>query len=158
RPSVSINREMISQAQSYADAVADDPRFKDTTTSWSFWVVSNRMTESGRKQSTQADRPRGLCYKSEDGSIKVWAKTWGDIILANKARLEFLQQRLEYKVSDQSAIELLRKMHAKYLPPVFLEPKEADGQDAVGSAGPLSDGDVAAESTDETPMADGGDA
>ena len=129
RPSVSIDRNIISQAQSYADAVADDPRFKDTKTRWSFWLVSNSMSLSGCKQSSQADRPRGLCYKSENGCILVWAKTWGEIIQANKARLEFLQKRLEYKVSDQSAIELLRKMHAKYLPPVFLKPDESGFQD-----------------------------
>ncbi|HMN40975.1 MAG TPA: ATP-binding protein [Phycisphaerales bacterium] len=123
RPNVSINRDIISQAQSYADAVADDPRFKDTSTRWVFWVVSNKMTDSGRKQATQANRARGLCYESETGHIKVWAKTWGEIIQANKARMEFFQQRLQYKVDDQSALDALRKMHSKYLPPVFVEVK-----------------------------------
>lgn len=142
RPSVSIDRNVISQAQSYADAVADDPRFRDTSTKWSFWLVSNSMSDSGRKQSTQADRPRGLCYKSETGHIVVWAKTWGDIIQANKARLEFLQQRLEYKVSDQSAIDLLRKMHAKYLPPVFSDSEERTGADADAGVESLPEGGV----------------
>lgn len=138
RPNVSINRDIISQAQSYADAVADDPRFKDTATRWVFWVVSNKMTESGRKQAAQANRPRGLCYESESGHIKVWAKTWGEIIQANKARMEFFQQRLQYKVDDQSALDALRKMHSKYLPPVFAEvtpevtPPDA-GATALGS-------------------------
>ena len=121
RPAVSIDRDIISQAQSYADAVADDPRFKDTTTNWIFWVISNRMTESGRNQATQANRPRGLCYESNTGHIKVWAKTWGEVIQANKARMEFFQQQLEYKVNDQSALDMLRRMHSKYLPPVFAD-------------------------------------
>jgi hypothetical protein len=77
------------------------------------------MTDSGRKQAEQANRPRGLCYESGNGHIKVWAKTWGEIIQANKARMEFFQQRLQYKVDNQSALDALRKMHAKYLPPVF---------------------------------------
>jgi hypothetical protein len=121
RPTVPISRDVITQAQSYADAVADDPRFKDTTTKWVFWVVSNKMNDSGRKQATQANRPRGLCYESETGHIKVWAKTWGEIIRANKARMEFFQQRLEYRVNDQSALDMLRRMHSKYLPPVFAD-------------------------------------
>jgi hypothetical protein len=119
RPSVSIDRDVISQAQSYADAVADDPRFKDTPTRWVFWVVSNKMTEAGRKQATQANRPRGLCYESETGHIRVWAKTWGEILQVNKARMEFFQQRLQYRVDDESALRALRAMHSKYLPPVF---------------------------------------
>lgn len=123
RPSVSIDRDVISQGQSYADAVAEDPRFRDTNTKWTFWVVSNEMTPAGRKQATQANRPRGLCYESETGHVKVWAKTWGEIIQTNKARLQAYQEKLQYKVDDQSALETLRKLHSKYLPPVFAEPK-----------------------------------
>ncbi len=123
RPSVAVDRDILMQAQSYADAVADDPRFRDTTTRWVFWVISNEMKESGRKQASQRDRPRGLCYVSDSGHVKVWAKTWGEIIQANKARMEFFQQRLQYKVDDQSALDALRKMHSKYLPPVFAEVK-----------------------------------
>jgi hypothetical protein len=127
RPSVSIDREVISQAQSYADAVADDPRFTDTDTKWVFWVISNKMTDAGRKQTTQANRPRGLCYESATGHIKVWAKTWGEIIQVNKARMEFFQRELEYKVNDESALNMLDKMHSKYLPPVFSDPRAGRG-------------------------------
>lgn len=131
RPSVSIDRDVISQGQSYADAVADDARFRDTNTKWTFWVISNEMTPAGRKQATQGNRPRGLCYESETGHVKVWAKTWGEIIQANKARLQAYQEKLQYKVDDQSALETLRKLHSKYLPPVFAEPKPDGEAEAV---------------------------
>ncbi len=80
------------------------------------------MKDSGRKQGTQRDRPRGLCYESETGRIKVWAKTWGEVIDACKARLNWFQEQLQYSVDDQSALDALRRLHSKYLPPVFSEP------------------------------------
>lgn len=137
RPSVAIDRDVISQGQSYADAVADDARFRDTSTRWTFWLVSNEMTPSGRKQASQANRPRGLCYESGTGHVKVWAKTWGEIIQASKARLQAYQEKLQYKVDDQSALETLRKLHSKYLPPVFAEPKPD------GDAKPIKPEDIA---------------
>ncbi|CAN5747273.1 hypothetical protein BH11PLA1_BH11PLA1_07430 [soil metagenome] len=138
RPSVEIDLSIISQGQSYADAIAADERFRDTNTIWSFWLLGNSLKPSARNQAHQANRPAGLTYESQDGRVKVWVKTWGEILQENRARLEFMQNKLQYKVTDESALGALQKMHAKYLPPLdpppleesqgdFIEPLVADG-------------------------------
>jgi hypothetical protein len=38
--------------------------------------------------------------------------------------MQFFQERLQYKVDDQSALDALRKLHSKYLPPIFAEPEQ----------------------------------
>jgi hypothetical protein len=125
RPSQPISNEIISQIRSYAFAVAEDERFRDVSTRWIFWAVSNTMTAGARKEARQANRPDGLLFES-DGEIRieVWAKSWGEIIDSCRARLQYFQQHLKYGVTDDSALEYLRKTHEKYLPESMTKPAE----------------------------------
>jgi len=51
RPSRKIDSESLGQVKSYAIAVAQDERFKDTKTRWIFWAISNEMTDEARRES-----------------------------------------------------------------------------------------------------------
>jgi len=121
RPKVSIDPKAASQIESYAFAVADDERFKDTKTKWIFWAVSNELEESVRKKANQRNRPRDLLYEDEEERITIWVKTWGQLIQSCKARLEFFQKELKYSAERDSGLAYLRRVHEKYLPACFVE-------------------------------------
>lgn len=121
RPSQKIDAEVASQIRSYAFAVADDERFKDTKTRWVFWAISNDVADSVRREANQRNRPRDLLYEDDEARIFIWVKTWGQLIESCRARLEFFQRELNYSVENESALSYLRKMHNKYLPPIFVD-------------------------------------
>jgi hypothetical protein len=119
RPKAKIDNNALTQLKGYAFAIASDERFKDTTTRWDFWAVSNEMSETVRREATQRDRPEGLIYEQPDGAIKILVKTWGQLIDECKARLRFFQEKLQYQTDEDSALEYLRRTHEKYLPKVL---------------------------------------
>jgi hypothetical protein len=84
-------------------------------------VISNEIEESVRKTSNQRSRPRDLLYKDDEGRIKFWVKTWGQVIRNCKARLEFLQRELKYSAERNLGLSFLRKVHEKYLPTYLLD-------------------------------------
>lgn len=116
RPSKKIDTEVLSQVKSYAIAVAQDERFKDTKTRWIFWAISNEMTEEARREARQRNRPEGLVYDDEELRITVWSKTWVQLLQECKARLNFFKQRLDYEADRASALNYLKKAHEKYIP------------------------------------------
>lgn len=126
RPSQCIDSKIASQIESYAFAVMDDERFRDTGTKWTFFAISNDMSDNVRKKVRQAGRAEGILYEDEGGKIKVWVKTWGQLIESSRARLTFFADRLGYAADDESALAYLRKTHEQYLPTCLAEqPKEA---------------------------------
>jgi hypothetical protein len=116
RPAKKIDSDVASQIESYAFAVAEDERFKDTKTKWVFWVVSNEMTDAVRRKARQKNRPEGILFEDEENRITVWVWTWGQIIESARSRLQFFKEKLEYSADHDSGLEYLRKTHDKYLP------------------------------------------
>lgn len=116
RPSKKIDSEVLSQVESYALAVAQDERFAHTKTRWVFWAVSNEMTKDAERKSNQKNRERGLVYEDAEQQIVVFSKTWGQIIIDAKARLQFFKEKLKYEADHASARQYLEKTHEKYLP------------------------------------------
>lgn len=121
RPSVSIDSAAVTQIKDYATAIVKDERFSDTQTRWEFWVLSNEMSESVRLEVNQSGRPLGLLWHLEDYNLKIWAKTWGQIVEECKARLRFFQERLNYTADEESGLQYLQQVHAKYIPKVISE-------------------------------------
>lgn len=124
RPNQPVDAEVESQISSYAFAVANDERFKDTRTRWIFWAISNDVSESVRKKAKQRNRPEGLLYDDEEGKVFIWVKSWGQLINSARARLEVFQEQLRYSVDDESALEYLRKIHEQYLPKAVKQPTD----------------------------------
>lgn len=128
RPSHKINGDDLNQIEKYAFAVAEDERFRDANTRWIFWLVSNDMSGHVRRKVTkQADRPDGLHHRAEDHRLTIWVKTWGQIIDACKARLNFFETKLKYMASHDTGLDYLRRMHAQYLPEELRVDDDANG-------------------------------
>jgi hypothetical protein len=115
RPSQPINEDIISQVKKYAKAVASDDRFKAPNVEWDFVAVSNGLTRDAEIETRQTGKPRGLVAEYDDPKVRVWVKTWGQIISEAEGRLTFYKRRLEYKANDVEALRYLRTVNPNYL-------------------------------------------
>jgi hypothetical protein len=111
RPTVQIDAGVLDQVDRYANAIANDERFKHTNTKWVFWAVSNDI----ESRTLAKDKGGGLIYEY-DPRFTVWMKPWGSIIAECRARLEFFKKQLAYNASIDSGIAYLQRMHAEYIP------------------------------------------
>jgi len=116
RPSQSINSTILGQVESYALAVAQDPRFLKEKTRWKFVVVSNSMDEHAKRKANQRGRRRGLVFDDGEYNIQVWAFEWTDIVADARTRLQFINESLNYEASRETAKAYLEKTHAKFIP------------------------------------------
>jgi hypothetical protein len=116
RPSQPINSKIISQVESYALAVAQDPRFLKDKTRWRFVVVSNSMDDHAKRKATQKERRRGLVFDDGDLNVQVWAFEWTDIIANARARLQFINESLSYEANRETSNNYLLKVHQKFIP------------------------------------------
>jgi hypothetical protein len=131
RPQHTLNDESLSQIRSYAFAVAADERFRDVHTRWSFWLVSNNMTESVRRQSHLKHLPPSCAYDDAEANIQVWVKTWSELLSSCEGRLTFFQEQLQFRANRADALAYLRQEYRKYLPDVFQKhEQESDLQDS----------------------------
>jgi hypothetical protein len=121
RPKVPIGNKETGQIKDYAAAIALDDRFRDTDTRWDFWALSNNLSDSARMESNQRGRPPGLLLDNEEQSIRIWVKTWGQVIDSCQARLRFFQEKLSYSPSESGGLAYLRKVHNNYLPKELMQ-------------------------------------
>jgi hypothetical protein len=119
RPSQKVDAKVITQIESYAFAVAQDERFRDTQTRWVFLAVSNEMDEHGRRRTRQHNRPQGMIHEDEEFRLTIWAKTWSQVFQQCRARLELFRGALEYTVDRDRSLEYLRRTHERYLPRIL---------------------------------------
>lgn len=117
RPKRRIEAEDAQQTVDYAVAVAQDERFRDVSARWIFWVLSNEIAPSVRRQANQKGRAAGIYHEDSEMRLTVLVKTWGDVLNGCRARLKFFQERLSYVADDEAAMETLKRIHGKYLPP-----------------------------------------
>lgn len=118
RPSQKINSEILSQVESYAIAVAKDPRFHTDKTRWRFMIVSNEMDDHAKRKAKQRDRFKGLVFDDSELNIEVWAFDWTEIISKARSRLQFINESLRYEADRDSATEYLLKTHKKFIPEI----------------------------------------
>lgn len=116
RPSKKIDIEVLNQIQSYAFAVADDPRFDKASTHWKFIVVSDGLDSYAEKQAHQKDRPVGQVFVDDDNRIEVWALEWSSVIHDAEARLQFINQTLSYNADRESAKAYLTSKYEQFIP------------------------------------------
>ena len=115
RPSQPINEDVINQVRKYAKTVALDDRFKNSQVEWDFVAVSNGITRDAELEARQTDKPRGLVLELDEPRIRVWARTWGEIIDEAEGRLTFFKRGLEYQANDKEAIRYLQNINEDYL-------------------------------------------
>lgn len=126
-PRVVIGDEELTQIKNYARAVARNPQFDRLDVQWDFVIVSTELDDAARYEATQRDRPRGLV--SDQDGVKVWARTWAEIIDEADYRLKFIKDKLGYAPTDELALDYLRRTHAAYVP----ESLRSNGAEAAGA-------------------------
>jgi Histidine kinase-, DNA gyrase B-, and HSP90-like ATPase len=114
-PTVAVGDDEAAQIRKYATTVSKDPRFNTVDVQWDFVVVSTKVIGSPDEERRSPDRPKGLLANNR--GVRVWVKTWAEILEASNHRLKFVKDRLGYQPDEKQALEYLRKTHDKYLPP-----------------------------------------
>ncbi|MCA7967345.1 ATP-binding protein [Burkholderia cenocepacia] len=133
-PKVPVAAAEVTQIESYAFSVMNDPRFKQVDTTWVFWVISDELAPYTEHR-VQDDA--GLIHTK--GNLSIYAKTWGQVIEENRARLKFFQDKLEVQVDRDASLKYLQERYAAYLEGVFEEEANEEAEveveaDAEGSA------------------------
>lgn len=114
-PSVTLGMNEYGQIQDYATAVLENPRFHNSETYWEFWLLGNELDGSlTRLVENQKDRQPGLADFGDNYAI--WILPWSRLIEDHRRRLLFMKEALEHHADEGSAIDYLRRTHARYLP------------------------------------------
>jgi hypothetical protein len=121
RPNYKLDDDSLNQIKSYAFAVANDERFRAVKTKWNFWLVSNDMNESLKRQANQKHLRPGCVHDDSEYDMKIWIKPWSQIITECEGRLNFFQEQLQYRATREDALAYLKTQYNKYLPDVFQE-------------------------------------
>jgi hypothetical protein len=120
-PKIVATDTELRQIKSYAKAVAADARFANTSTVWDFWLITAELDDDVRGEVNQKGRPRGIAYEPElpdqpDTKVRVWVRTWSEIIDEAKRRLSFFRDGLDHDPSLEHALEYLIREHADVIP------------------------------------------
>lgn len=116
-PKVKIGQEETSQIKSYAQAVVKDPQFHDAGVTWSFWVVSSEMDDIVRQDAASPHTPPG-CIQEWGGGVRIWAKTWSELIEECEDRLHFYRDQLNHDPATEHALDHLARFHAPHTPAI----------------------------------------
>lgn len=114
-PKVRIGQTEVAQIKSYAKAVVGDPQFRDARVAWDFWVISTEMDDVVREDAGAPNRPPGCIAEWKDG-VRIWARTWSEIIDDCEDRLHFYRERLNHDPATEHAVEYLRRVHGEVAP------------------------------------------
>lgn len=118
RPSKKVDAEVIVQIKKYATAVATDERFHNIPAKWTFLAISNELDDYAEDEANQRNKPKGLIHDSAQHNITVWAKTWSEVIANARAKLQFINQHLQYEVTQESSQKYLKEAHEKFIPKI----------------------------------------
>lgn len=130
-PKVKIDKDEISQIEGYAASVSADERFGNVDVKWVFWVISDEIGPVGKFRIGE-NTTTGLIHKS--ANVSIYAKTWAQVLDDNRARMQFFQERLEFKVDKGEALKHLQQRYASYLEGVLDADDAADDATAATPA------------------------
>lgn len=74
-PRVVLSAKDLQQIEGYAFSVAKDERFRDATTQWNFWVVSNDMDDHVKIKTKQTHLPRGVIHQRSEPGLRSSTRT-----------------------------------------------------------------------------------
>lgn len=125
-PRVRISEDEIDQINRYAKRVSRDERFRGVEVKWSFWLVGRELAR-GAREHAELEREVHLPY-----NFSVRVTTWAEVIDENRARLQFLQETLDYKASRQTGLKHLQRRYPDCLGEVVQRAREPQGLYARG--------------------------
>ncbi len=111
-PAVKVDKDEISQIEGYAATISADERFRNVDVKWMFWVISDDIGPVGKFRIGE-NSTTGLIHKSPN--VSIYIKTWAQVLDDNRARMQFFQERLEFKVDKGEALKHLQERYATYL-------------------------------------------
>jgi hypothetical protein len=113
RPSITVGRKELDQLEDYVGAILDQPDFKNTLTTWNFFLVSTEYDKRLEERITQKERPPGLFI--EKANYRVWVKSWAELIRECESRIHFVQEKLQIEVSNDEIQERIAQLKASVL-------------------------------------------
>ncbi len=112
RPAVEISPIEINQIADYAFEVSKNQRFPRDKTKWKFILIGKAISERAAFSLKKYQGENGYYTGTEDDSLTVWVKDWGQIINEAAARHKYLEENLKLAVGDNS--EGMRYLQEKY--------------------------------------------
>ncbi len=110
RPAVKITNKEAGQIKEYAEAVASDPQFHGFNVRWDFWAISTEIDAVVARDASGNHLPLGMIADWSNG-VRVWAKTWSQLIGDCEARLRHYKEALEHDASSEHAAEYINRAH-----------------------------------------------
>jgi hypothetical protein len=126
RPEPAVSYSELSQVYKYADALMARDEFKRLDATWNFWLVCNAYDDSLQHQLRQKDAPLGRALNGERHSV--WVKSWAELLSECDARLDFVQQHLDYRVQEGDVEERIAALTGKLTGSKASEEKQARGK------------------------------
>lgn len=131
---MTVGSKELTQIEEYAVAVASDERFRAVKATWDFWLLTNDFDAFIRTKTMQPDRPPGLVMESEESRIRVWVKTWAQVLGENRSRLRFVEKHLGCVPDYEQALQRMKEQHTELFrklvsdSPELSEPEEEDSE------------------------------
>ncbi|GAB3626592.1 hypothetical protein GCM10027419_14410 [Pandoraea terrae] len=110
-PGTTLNSVEISQIEGYAFSLFEERRFRNVDVQWDFWLLGDDLGPHARGRILDADS--GLIINTR--GLKVHIKTWAQLIDANRARMQYLQERLEFHPDETGSLDYMYDTYAQYL-------------------------------------------
>jgi hypothetical protein len=124
-PSVEADREQADQIDDYMQAIVGDPRFANIETTWDFFLIVRSIRGRLLSRVRQAGQPEGLYSQPtsfEHARVRVWVRTWSEILQEARRRLEFVKSGIDHNPSLEQALEYLRLRHGDLIPDRIVRP------------------------------------
>ena len=104
----------INQISKYAASIEKDGRFAVREgVVWRYWVISDTLDEMGKWEAEKDLTGRGLIRDTQKS--KIFIRTWDQLIEENKAKYQFIQERLNFSANDERAMSYLRNEYSALL-------------------------------------------
>jgi hypothetical protein len=121
RPSQKITPAVLQEVRDYAYAIVRDERFHNVPARWSFWALSNQISDQAQEEATVKNLPPGFVYQSgvvagRNYEYTIIAKTWAQVLDQATQRLNFFRTHLGYSPSFSQGREYLNAVYRKFIP------------------------------------------
>ena len=138
RPTQKITPRVLQEVRDYAYAIARDERFHSVPARWTFWALSNQISEQAQDEAMVKNLPPGVVYQSgvsagRNYEYTIIAKTWAQVLDQATQRLQFFRTHLGYSPSFNQGREYLNAVYRQFIPgqaqsfiPVEASPEEGD--------------------------------
>ncbi len=111
-PKVTIGYKEIEQINTYRRGIMDNKRHRVSDLNhWTYYVISSKIKNDTTFKCDFLDYDMGLLWNG-DKNIKVYCKTWENIIKASRRNIEKMKQELKIKISKEEK-EILLEQYLK---------------------------------------------